>query len=89
MRGLLGRPPLHPGEGLLIKPCNSVHTLFMRYPVDVVYLDRDYSVIKVVSALFPYRMSIAFGAAAVLELKAGQAASCGIRRGTCFTWEDR
>lgn len=89
MRGLLGRPPLHNREGLLIQPCNSVHTLFMRYAVDVIYLDRNYSVIKVVSALSPYRMSIAVGAAAVLELRAGQAASWGIRTGICFTWEDR
>lgn len=89
MRGLLGHPPLHNREGMLIRPCNSVHTLFMRYPIDVIYLDRNNSVIKVISDLSPYRMSIAFGAAAVLEMKAGQAAACGIHTGICFTWEDR
>jgi hypothetical protein len=89
MRGLLGRPPLQHGEGLLIQPCNSVHTLFMRYKVDVIYLDRNFRVLKVVPAMSPYRMSMAVGAAAVLELSADQAVSCGIHKGICFTWEDR
>ncbi|MFW6387319.1 MAG: DUF192 domain-containing protein [Thermodesulfobacteriota bacterium] len=89
MRGLLGHPPPHPGEGLLLQPCTSVHTLFMRYPVDVVYLDQNYQVLKVVPALNPYRASFAFRAVAVLEMGAHQAASCGIHPGICFKWEER
>lgn len=88
MRGLLGRPPLQSGEGLLLHPCNSVHTLFMRCPVDVVYLDRTYTVIKLVSALAPYRLSLAPRAAAVLELKAHEATRCDISVGMRLKWEE-
>ncbi|HLO94144.1 MAG TPA: DUF192 domain-containing protein, partial [Burkholderiaceae bacterium] len=44
--GLLVRPRLGAGEGLLLKPCNSVHTCFMRYAIDVIYLDREGRVLK-------------------------------------------
>ncbi|MFO7830375.1 MAG: DUF192 domain-containing protein [Desulfuromonadaceae bacterium] len=88
MRGLLGRPPLGSGEGLLLHRCNSVHTLFMRCPVDVVYLDRTYTVIKLVSALVPYRLSMAPRAVAVLELKAHEATRCDINVGMRLKWEN-
>ncbi len=88
MRGLLWRPQLQPGQGLLIKPCNSVHTLGMRYAIDVVYLDRRNTVIRLVRAMRPYRLSLGFGATAVLELAAHEAQRCGIKVGMCLIWED-
>jgi hypothetical protein len=71
-RGLLGRRSLPEGQGLLIEPCNSVHTWFMSFSIDVIYLSQDDSVLKVATRLKPYRFS--WGgrqAKRVLELAAG------------------
>jgi hypothetical protein len=81
MRGLLGRRRLERGEGLLLKPAPSVHTFFMRFPIDAVFLDRDGSVLKVCSNLRPWRVAAARGAHATLELAAGEAERAGIGRG--------
>ncbi|MDH6167917.1 uncharacterized membrane protein (UPF0127 family) [Variovorax boronicumulans] len=72
-RGLLGRPRLAANEGLLIARCSSVHTVGMRYPIDVVFLDRNGQIVRVVEQLKPMRMVWCPGAARVLELDAGQA----------------
>jgi len=70
--GLLGRSSLAPGEALLIEPCSSVHTAFMRFTIDVVYLDRERRVIKVVPRMAPFRASALWrGGHAVVELPAG------------------
>jgi len=81
MRGLLGRSSLDPGEGLLLKPCGSVHMFFMRFPIDVVFLDRELSVVAVRPELAPWRTAGARGAKVTLELAAGEAARLGIRPG--------
>jgi uncharacterized membrane protein (UPF0127 family) len=74
MRGLLGRPPLAPGQGLLIRPCQGVHTLGMAYPIDVVHLDRELVVRKVLRGLRPWRIGpLVWRASIVLELPAGTA----------------
>jgi hypothetical protein len=70
-KGLLGRDGLSPGEGLWIAPCESVHTFFMRFPIDLVYLDRRHQVKKVRSNVAPWRMSACLSAKSVLELPAG------------------
>jgi uncharacterized membrane protein (UPF0127 family) len=70
-KGLLGRNGLSPGEGLWIIPCESVHTYFMRFPIDLVYLDRKNKIKKVRSDVGPWRMSACFSAHSVLELPAG------------------
>jgi uncharacterized membrane protein (UPF0127 family) len=70
-KGLLGRDGLKPGEGLWIVPCESVHTFFMRFPIDLVYLDREHRVKKVRNAVGAWRMSACFSAHSVLELPAG------------------
>jgi uncharacterized protein len=70
-KGLLGREGLTQGEGLWIAPCESVHTFFMRFAIDLVYLDRNNQIKKVRSALGPWRMSACFSAHSVLELPAG------------------
>ena len=74
LRGLLGRRELPPGEGLLIRPAGAVHTSFMRFPIDVVFLDRDLTVVDVVDGLVPWRAAGRRGAHAVLELAAGERA---------------
>jgi len=69
MRGLIGRPPPGPGEGLLIPKCNAIHTLFMKYPIDATFLDREGRVVKVVRGVRPWRLFVWGGwrAAKVLE----------------------
>jgi uncharacterized membrane protein (UPF0127 family) len=81
MRGLLGRSELPVGEGLFLKPCGSVHMFFMRFPIDVVFLDRELSVVGVVPELPPWRMAGRRGAKVTLELAAGEAARRGIAPG--------
>jgi uncharacterized membrane protein (UPF0127 family) len=79
--GLLALPPLAAGQALLLSPCNSVHTCFMRYRIDVVFIDRVGRVIKLVEALKPWRAAGAIGAAHTLELAAGQALAFGLTPG--------
>lgn len=87
LRGLLGRAPLGEREGLLIDPCGSIHTFLMAYPIDVVYLSRDFVISKIVPALGPWRCSMAFGAAMTLELPAGVAAARGLQEGQALAWQ--
>jgi uncharacterized membrane protein (UPF0127 family) len=79
MRGLLGRRGLQSGEGLLLRPTGSVHTFFMRFAIDVVFLSRDGEVLKVARAVRPWRTAGARRAKAVLELGAGEAERREIR----------
>jgi uncharacterized membrane protein (UPF0127 family)/CheY-like chemotaxis protein len=73
MRGLLGRASLTSGEGMLLCPAPSIHTAFMRFPIDVVFLDQNLRVVKIDAELAPWRMASARHARAVLELPAGEA----------------
>jgi len=82
MRGLLGRRGLESGEGLLLRPAGSVHTFFMRFPIDVVFLSRDGEVLKVARALPAWRTAGARRAKAALELAADEAERREIRVGT-------
>ncbi|MBV8659949.1 MAG: DUF192 domain-containing protein [Burkholderiales bacterium] len=77
-RGLLGRPPLAQREGLVISRCNSVHTFGMRYPIDVVFVDRNDTVAAIVQHLKPYRFAACWRAACVVELQAGEARRLGL-----------
>lgn len=70
-KGLLGRTSLSPGEGLWIVPCESVHTWFMQFPIDLIYLNRDKRIEKVRSDVVPWRLSACLSAISVLELAAG------------------
>ena len=81
MRGLLGRRDLPAGEGILLRPAGSVHTFFMRFPIDVVFLDRDLRIVSVADDVPPWKMRGARGAKAVLELASGECARRGIRVG--------
>lgn len=87
MRGLLGRRALTDGEGVLLRPASSVHTWFMLFPIDVVFLDRDLTAIRIVSHLSPWRAVWRRGAAAVLELAAGECAARGLTVGDRVEWE--
>jgi uncharacterized protein len=82
LKGLLGTQRLAFNQGLYIARCNSVHTFFMRYAIDVVFVDAHHRVRKVVPALKPWRAAACWRASAVLELAAGAAAMHGLRPGT-------
>ncbi|HUZ15042.1 MAG TPA: DUF192 domain-containing protein [Gaiellaceae bacterium] len=87
-RGLLGRDGLEPGSGMLIDRAPSVHMFFMRFPIDVVFLDRDRKVVRVVDGLRPWRVAGARRAAAALELPAGAAAAAGVEVGDVLVLEE-
>ena len=70
-KGLLGRKGLGEGEGLWIIPCEAVHTFFMKFPIDLVYLDRKHRVKKVRNSVPAWRISGCLSAHSILELPAG------------------
>ena len=80
-RGLLGRESLGANEGLLLSPCKAVHTVGMRFPIDVIFIDRDGRAVRIVPALAPWRIAMSARAKAVIELAAGQAAASDIQVG--------
>jgi uncharacterized protein len=70
-RGLLGRPSLDPATALVLTPCKAVHTAFMQFAIDVVFVDRAGGVVRIVRDLRPWRMAAALRAHAVVELAGG------------------
>ena len=79
--GLLKHDRLNPGEGLWIVPCEAVHTFFMKFPIDLVYVDKRRKVRKVRNAVPPWRLSGCLMAESVLELPAGTAERTGTQVG--------
>ena len=81
-RGLLGRASLPSGDGIVISPCSSVHMIFMRFSIDVVYVDREGAVVKTVPGLRPFRLSLGGrGAHVAIELPAGTLDATGTQVG--------
>jgi uncharacterized protein len=80
-RGLLGRESFGATEGLLLIPCKAVHTVGMRFPIDVVFIDGDGRAVRIVPALAPWRIAMSARAKAVIELAAGTAAAADIQIG--------
>ncbi len=71
--GWMGQSPPPDGEGLLIIPCNSIHMFFMKFPIDAVFMDREFRVVRLVRNLAPGRMiGTVPGACQVLEVVAGE-----------------
>jgi uncharacterized membrane protein (UPF0127 family) len=85
--GLLRHERLERGEGLWIVPCESVHTFFMKFPIDLVYLDRRRTVRKVRHAVPAWRLSACLTAHSVLELPAGTVAETGTAVGDVLAME--
>jgi uncharacterized membrane protein (UPF0127 family) len=77
-RGLMGKKELPAGEGILLRPCASVHTMFMRFPIDVVFCDRDLRVLGVASEVPKWRVRSQRGAKVAIELASGEAGRCGV-----------
>jgi uncharacterized membrane protein (UPF0127 family) len=79
--GLLGRTGLDPGEALVLAPCSTIHTAFMRFPLDLLFLNRRGTVLKASAGVGPWRVRAAWRAFAVVELAAGVLAASDCRRG--------
>ena len=88
MRGLLGRPPLAEGEGLLIESCAMVHTFGMRYRLDLAFLDPQGRVCKLVAGLPPARCAGSLGAEATLELAPGSLEQLQLKVGDRLAWKE-
>jgi uncharacterized membrane protein (UPF0127 family) len=83
LRGLLGRSGLADGEALCLQDCNSIHMFFMRFPIDVAFVNADGRVLHALDSIRPWRVSRpVFGAKAALELPAGTLRRLGIVRGS-------
>jgi uncharacterized protein len=72
-RGLLGRDGLEESAAIVLAPCAAVHTAFMRFAIDVLFLDRDGRAVKIRTDVAPWRMAMAARAYAVVEMAAGSA----------------
>lgn len=69
MKGLLGRNGLGNGEGVLLDPCNSVHTFFMKFPIMIIFLSKENKVVKIIQDLRPWRVTRPyFSAVRTLEI---------------------
>ena len=79
--GLLQHERLEPGNGLWIVPCESVHTFFMKFPIDLVYLDKQKKVRKVRHRVPAWRLSVCLSAHSILELPAGTLKQTGTQVG--------
>ncbi len=72
MKGLLGKPFLNPGQALIITPCNSIHTFFMRFAIDVLFINRNNVIVGLIGDLKPFRLSpVYFNSFFAVELPAG------------------
>jgi uncharacterized membrane protein (UPF0127 family) len=80
-RGLLGRGGLEADEGLMLRPASSIHTFFMRFPIDAVFLDAELRVRHVRGDMGPWRTAASRGSRAVLELAAGESERRGVTEG--------
>lgn len=87
-RGLMGRRELPMGQGLHLIPCGSIHTFFMRIPIDVLFLDADGRVVRLYEALAPWRMTRpAFKTRSVVELPIGTLRGSGTEVGDLLAFE--
>jgi uncharacterized membrane protein (UPF0127 family) len=86
-RGLLGRDGMPPGSAIVIAPSNAVHTFFMKFPIDVIFVRRDGRVLKVRRGMPAGRVAAALTAFAVIETGAGGAERAGIQPGDLIALE--
>jgi hypothetical protein len=82
LNGLLGKKYLQKGKALIIRPCNTVHTFFMRFSIDVIFIDKKYKVIKIISCLKPFSFSgVCWKAILVIEFPSGTLNSSNVGLG--------
>lgn len=88
MIGLLGSSKLDYDEGLLITPCSSVHTFGMRYSIDVLFLDKQLTIVKTVESLKPWRVAASGLSSLVLELAENSINKLQLKTGQQLEWLD-
>lgn len=88
MRGLLGTEKLRADEGLLITPCSSVHTFGMGYTIDVLFLDKQLTIVKMARSLRPWRMAASGASSMVLELANNSIDNLHFEIGQQLEWHD-
>lgn len=89
-KGLLGHSSLRPGQGLVLVPCQSIHTFLMRFPIDVAFLDRGGRVVHIIPHLVPGRLVPPVPQAhAVVEMPAGTLASTGTQVGDILLLQEK
>lgn len=81
LRGLLGRSDLEPGHGMIISPAGSIHSAFMRFTFDAVFVDKDGVIVGLAEEVRPWRVRGARGAKQTLELAAGEIRRRGLKLG--------
>lgn len=87
--GLMGRKGLSPEEALLFPRCNSIHTFFMRFPIDVIFLDEKNVIVEVIERMPAWRMLLPRRAAKhTLEMAGGRAKALGLTKGIVLEWGD-
>jgi uncharacterized membrane protein (UPF0127 family) len=82
--GLLGRRGLAADSGLLLTRCNNIHTAFMRFPIDAVFVDEHAEVLAIRAKMGPFRVAVSRRAVACLELRSGRAEALRIEVGDCL-----
>lgn len=85
-RGLLGRSSLEPASAMVLSPCWMVHTAFMQFPIDVLFVDAQGVVVHVARNVAPWRAAMSRRAHVVIELPAGAAAHRDVNVGDCVTF---
>jgi uncharacterized membrane protein (UPF0127 family)/CheY-like chemotaxis protein len=89
MRGLLGRRTLAKGEGIVLRPAWSIHTAFMHFSIDVVFIDAEQVVMRVEHGLRPFKTASCRGAREIVELAAGECERRGLAAGDRVAWASR
>ncbi|SEH81145.1 hypothetical protein SAMN05660691_01613 [Rheinheimera pacifica] len=89
LRGLIGRPALQLSQGMLLANCHAVHMFFMRYRIDVVFIDKDFVITSTVSELAPFSWCSDAGASHTLELAAGAIAYMSLTVGQQLVVRDK
>ncbi len=88
MRGLLGKKEFPQGQALVLDPCNSIHMLFMRFPIDVLFVDKNNRVVKAISSIMPFRLTpIYFKSKFAIELPVGTIISTATGEGDDLSLE--
>ncbi len=86
--GLLALPQLRRGEALLIDSCRAVHTIGMRYPIDIIFIDSAWSIVRIVNQLPSFRFRASRAATRTLEMLSGEASRLGLTLGQRLIWND-
>ena len=89
LRGLLGRAGLPAGHALIIEPCTSIHTFFMKFTIDAAFLDKEGRVVRAIPAIRPWRMTRIYPSARmVIELPEGALKAADVREGDVLALEE-